>query len=398
VANKQFLNALQAPDGSDYMTLTDGSNTLVNVSPFGEISVTPTPTNLFHDTFDVSLDTTNLWNTPVFSGTGATAAVVSPGQMTLLGGTVASTYSYISSKPTFPVAEPGFVEVGMAVKITLPIATNTYMAWGLMTPQSVPTAANPISEGIVFEIQPGGKMYAATYAGSTRTQIADLSSTGLNKQPTDGVTHTYYIFQRGDELAWAIDGVASNNFVNVQMNGANGPNVNTQAVSYMVVTGLSAPSAATNFFTAACWVSLTAQSNYITDGVYPFRRVTVKPAGSSPGITDLPVVVAQAPIVNVGGNATGTTGAVVGTLAAVAAKTTFINGFAVSGTGTTATVITVAGLAGGSQVYQLTLPGTLNINFVPAIGGSAVNTAITVTAAANASATAVDVNSWGYQQ
>lgn len=66
--------------------------------------------------------------------------------------------------------------------------------------------------------------------------------------------------------------------------------------------------------------------------------------------------------------------------------------------------ITVAGLVGSSQVYQTdvnsaTVGKTVaQANFNPCIPASAVNTAITVTTTTNGTATAVDVNSWGYQQ
>lgn len=104
------------------------------------------------------------------------------------------------------------------------------------------------------------------------------------------------------------------------------------------------------------------------------------------------------------GNAAGTTGAVVGTLAGVAGKTTYICGFNVSAIGGTATVgpITVAGLVGSSQVYQVPVNSTAGAilatqTFSPCIPASAANTAITVTTTANGTATAVDVNSWGFQ-
>jgi hypothetical protein len=106
------------------------------------------------------------------------------------------------------------------------------------------------------------------------------------------------------------------------------------------------------------------------------------------------------------GNAAGTTGAVAGSLAAVAAKTTYICGFNVQAIGGTATVgpITLAGLVGSSQIYQTdvnsaTVGKTVaSASFNPCIPASAVNTAITVTTTADGTATAVDVNSWGYQQ
>lgn len=103
------------------------------------------------------------------------------------------------------------------------------------------------------------------------------------------------------------------------------------------------------------------------------------------------------------GNAAGTTGAVVGTLAGVAAKTTYICDFDVSGIGGTAALgpVTVAGLLGGSKVYQLSASAagvTFSKSFSPCLPASAVNTAITITTTADGTATAVNVNSSGYQQ
>ena len=102
------------------------------------------------------------------------------------------------------------------------------------------------------------------------------------------------------------------------------------------------------------------------------------------------------------GNATGTTGAVVGTLTATSTTTVYISGFSVSAVGGTAAVgpITVAGLAGGSQVYSMNSSAsgnTLVVNFAAAIPASAVNTNITVTTTADGTATAVAVNSWGFR-
>ena len=109
---------------------------------------------------------------------------------------------------------------------------------------------------------------------------------------------------------------------------------------------------------------------------------------------------AATPIIGIG---TGTTGAVVGTLAGATAKTTYICGFDVSGIGGTAALgpIVVAGLLTGSYTYQLssTAAGvTLSKTFTPCIPASAVNTAITVTTTADGSASAVDVNATGFQQ
>lgn len=105
-------------------------------------------------------------------------------------------------------------------------------------------------------------------------------------------------------------------------------------------------------------------------------------------------------------SATGTTGAVVATLPAAAGKTTYICGFNATGNeaATGAIVaVTVAGTISGSLNYFIahsvtpTL-GNLNNTFTPCVPSSAVNTAITVTSAADAAGTNVAVTAWGYQQ
>jgi hypothetical protein len=100
------------------------------------------------------------------------------------------------------------------------------------------------------------------------------------------------------------------------------------------------------------------------------------------------------------GAGTGTTGAVTATLAGAAGKTTYICGFQVSstGSGTSAVTVTPLGTGGGTFTYQLTAPGNFPILYNPCVPANAQNTAITVTAGANGTATAVDVNAWGYQQ
>lgn len=126
--------------------------------------------------------------------------------------------------------------------------------------------------------------------------------------------------------------------------------------------------------------------------------------GPGNGTNPLPVAPYAYPVgaTAITGNAAGTTGAVVGTLAGVAGKTIYICGFNVSAIGGTAAVgpITIAGLITASMVYQLASSATgvtSGQTFTPCIPASALNTAITITTTADGSASAVDVNSWGYQ-
>jgi hypothetical protein len=103
----------------------------------------------------------------------------------------------------------------------------------------------------------------------------------------------------------------------------------------------------------------------------------------------------------VGAVATGTTGAVVATFAATASVTNFLCEFDVSIIGGTASgTVTIAGLNGGSRVYNLSATATgvlLSKSFSPCLPASGTNTAITITTSAFAAATANDVNSSGYR-
>ena len=127
--------------------------------------------------------------------------------------------------------------------------------------------------------------------------------------------------------------------------------------------------------------------------------VNVRISSTSVQTSPIPPITAQ-----ISGNASGTTGAVVGTLAASAARLTYICGFNVSAIGGTAAVgpIVIAGLIGGSQTYQGSSSAAGGIvasaTFTPCIQSSAINTAITITTTADGTATAVNVNSYGYQQ
>ncbi len=100
--------------------------------------------------------------------------------------------------------------------------------------------------------------------------------------------------------------------------------------------------------------------------------------------------------------ATGSTGAVVATCAASPGKTTYLCGFDLSAIGGTAAVgpIVIAGLNGGSFTYQfssLAAGALLSRDFTRCIPAATQNTAITITTTADGTATAVDVNGYGYQ-
>jgi hypothetical protein len=102
---------------------------------------------------------------------------------------------------------------------------------------------------------------------------------------------------------------------------------------------------------------------------------------------------------------TGTTGATIATLAAVAAKFTYICGFTISSDATAAIAgtATVVGTVGGTMSYiqnvgSATAAGVLSQTFAPCIPSSAVNTAIVITSVAAGTGGNTAVTAWGYQQ
>jgi hypothetical protein len=97
----------------------------------------------------------------------------------------------------------------------------------------------------------------------------------------------------------------------------------------------------------------------------------------------------------------------VATIPAVAAKTAYISGFTISGSGATAAAVvnpTVAGVISGTKTYTYAavagvalINPVLDIQFCPPIPASAVNTAITVTCPAlGAGNTNNTVNAYGF--
>lgn len=99
-------------------------------------------------------------------------------------------------------------------------------------------------------------------------------------------------------------------------------------------------------------------------------------------------------------SATGTTGAVTATLSGASGAYTYICGFEVSATGGSASVgpITISNLVGSvTFTYQLNSGNTLARTFTPCIPSSATNTSIAIATTADGTATAVDVNAWGYR-
>jgi hypothetical protein len=371
--------------------------------PYGTLQISPEIIAQLADPFPGSSFDANKW-----TAGGGTAPTVSSGQVVLSLGTSNSLTSTLVSVPTFAPTY-GFTVFGAVVGLESAQLTNplAYRTWGLEQVNSF-AYATPVTNGPAFEVDSTGALNAVFWAVGTRYVVASTNPSLITAQGSlpsgvssttstltwKGGPHTYLVMWRADEIFWFVD--------NLQVPVATllNAHINTASItaSFTNATTTSGTVLATTFTVNETGVSDTANPiTQISDGTYAFRKAKVDTYGN------LPVGPYPLSATPVTGNATGSTGSVVGTLAAASSKTTYICGFDVSAIGGTAAVgpITVAGLTGSSMVYQLSSLAagvTFSHTFTPCIPASAVNTAITVTTTADGTATAVDVNSWGFQQ
>jgi hypothetical protein len=296
---------------------------------------------------------------------------------------------------------PCLFQIDADIKGAVPALNET--AWNTIAPYTTgtvdATTANLYGNLYVDLGKNNGTAGTASTSVLTVQGIASgtLLGVGLNITPSlangNGIVQT-----QGGNVLSATNGAYSNTLQgNAVLSATNGifaaltDNTNGPAA----VKAASTPSPATD---KSLSVTINAGSNgIITLGPntignsLPFTFTSQYPTNS---VTTSPTPITA--------NSTGSTGAVVGTMAATASVTNFLCGFDVSAVGGTAAVgpITVAGLIGSSMVFQLTSTAggvTLPVIFNPCIPASAANTAITVTTTADGTATAVDVNAWGYR-
>lgn len=242
-----------------------------SVTPVGELCVSQPAVQLFNDTFDSgTLDTLVKWTTPTAGGTGIAATNV-VGQTVLDGGTTANSFSKLTSQYTFVPTEPGYLFNVKRINIESPVVLTAHRFWGLGTSIASPTIANPITQGVGFEIGTNGKLFAVVYQTGTRIPIQDLSASGTNKQPTDSAAHKYYTYFRGDICYWAIDN--QDNVVAQYLTGASGPDINGLPLLLQVVSNSGTHA---TIVLNGVTVSDTAHTTFaVADGLYGFRKASV---------------------------------------------------------------------------------------------------------------------------
>ena len=246
--------------------------------PAGFQRVTDEPRQIFYDPFDAALDTTNVWTAPT-TGNSAVAASVTTGTMSMGTGTTASGWSKLFSIPSFKPVVPAWLGYSFAIVIpdgAAPTA-NSYRFWGAGTIATTPTTAAPLTDAVGFELDTAGKLYAVVYAGGTRTQVADLSSTGNSTQPLNATGHRYIVYIRTDKVYWYIDNLK----LEVASSSFQSPQNQTLPISLLAVGGSTPPVSNSQIQCMGLAVWDTGKNaTQLADGTFPFRKATINASGA----------------------------------------------------------------------------------------------------------------------
>lgn len=263
----------------------------VSAFPAGFMRVQDEPHQLFYDPFD-SFDVTDRWAAGVSAG-GGVAPAVTAGSLTLGSGTTAGGYAYLTSRPSFMPTIPAWLLNSWAVAFESPVGINATRFWGHGIIGGTPTAAQPLGStgnGYGFELDIAGVLQAVIYNAGTRTVISSLAAL----QPADANPHRYICFYRTDKIYYYIDGLGAANLA--ASSNFQGPSIQNLPIIAISVANTTAPLASRVFTCMGMAVSDTGKNNNtLSDGVFGWRKATIKPASTPAAATDTPLVVALHP-------------------------------------------------------------------------------------------------------
>lgn len=353
------LGAGAAAIGSASLT---GSGFAVPARADGFLSVRVDPTALLVDTFE-TFNTTDTWNS-----FGTTAPTASGGSLTLNPGTTALANSYAKSQATFTQGTSAYLQLAMIVQTDAALITGNTRWWGLAAPAGAPTAAVPIANGVVFELRAAdGLLYGSVYSNSVVTQSVALT------RPTDGAVHRYQILFKTSKVYFNID--------NVEVGSIAFPNPAVAALPLGMGSqnGASTVGSAPTLVVSLMGVGDTAKGNStISDGLFPWRKATVKLASIAPVATDTSLVVALSPNSVVNGPADATATGALGALnAAVQISTQGLSaaGFQLAAGTLVGTIVPEVSFDGGTTWIQTNFDDPVLGNKTSSIVFGSANTA-----------------------
>lgn len=278
------------------------SPTVPLLTPWGGLKVTPDPQQIFYEDFSVTPDIVNRWKS-ANGGTGSLPAW-SAGQMNLVGGTTANSFSLFQTLRTFDPRDPGYLffkancNVFNNSNTAQIIPANNYVLIGMGTIPGTPTLAAPATDGCFFEFDSRtvfpAKMTLVVFQGGTRTVLPDMTigqGGGSLLTLGDVLAHHYYMFFRGDSFFASyspndnfVSIVPDNNIVASYTTGGSGPNVNVLPLSFLV---LSNGGTAANLQVNNVTLGDTARNTFIANnavGNYPSAPTNITSAAADTAI------------------------------------------------------------------------------------------------------------------
>lgn len=312
---------------------TGAEGNVASVDIYSSLNVQPTVGTIFSDNFDGAqpFDTVNRWNLLTANGGINTQ---SNGDNILSTTTAASSSVQLSSKPTFASGASSYY-FGSIVQFESPLQTNTHRFWGIGTPEVSFTAANPLLDAIGFEIDTAANLSAVIYAAGVK-----IFSTNLNAYKNAN-PNLFVVSYWGNSIYWFI------NTFTAPVAASPGYIVNsfTLPIRIHAVNGTTPPASATSLKIngiAVVDTNPTAVTN-ISDGLYAWRKASVKPQGAQTLSTDNELLVRAA--LSDGAKTTYSA-----SITNLVAATTATDIFTISGSATKTVRVLLIGISGTQNV------------------------------------------------
>lgn len=249
------------PNNADQqvMTLADSLGNLNPAFPDGSLGVDTGSSSLFMEAFDSGI---SAWTTG-----GTVTPTASGGNGTFTLATTISASSFATSKATFSLPAQAYLKFGFGVQHEATATTNNARWWGYGVLAGSPTAAAPITNGVVFMLDPtAGALMGAVYSAGVRTQTVTLT------RQSDAAVHRYQIFFKQSRAYFEIDGVVVGSLAWPNMAA-----VQNLSVIIGSFNSTSAASQAPTLVVGYASVADTGENNHtISDGSNPYVKATVK--------------------------------------------------------------------------------------------------------------------------
>lgn len=376
-------------------TALSSGGSSAQISLDGALSVNTPAAPQFADTFSAALDTTTNWTNTSSTGTAA----VSAGNLVINSSTTASAWGSVASQQTFAPVGVSSQAWGTLASFTVLAQANSVRVFGVFNAPGSPTTAAPVTDGYVYRLDGTGALFAEIWASGVAVSSTNVTASCLPAAATPAI---FAIVYRANLVQFTCGAAIPVNLAPII--GINPVNQILKVGALSV--GGSTPPAASAVINLSAFALATISPGSIKSQTQP---ATINDpylvVGQSPVMPQTYPTLYSAQTTATTNSAVGTTGVTTATLAAVAAKFTYLCGFTITSDATAALAgtATVTGPVGGTMSFiqnvgTATAAGTLTQAFQPCIQSSAVNTAIVVNSIAAGVGGNTAVVAWGYQQ